>query len=84
MKRIIHALEQHEAVFVELPDTAAAARFQIEAAAAGFCFGDGAALRERPLGAVMAVHSNRTVCYPGTAGMTAYQCRTRPVIRFDP
>lgn len=83
MKRIIRMLTQYESVFVELPDTAAGERFQREAAAAGFRFGDGAKPTEREMGRVMVIHANGTIHYPGAAGMIAFQCRAKPVIRFE-
>ena len=83
MKNILHALEQHASVFVELPDTAAGERFQREAAAAGFRFGDGAKPTERDMGRVMAVHADRTVAFPGICGHIACQCGLKPVIRFE-
>ena len=83
MKNILHALEQHASVFVELPDTAAGERFQREANTAGFRFGDGAKPTERDMGRVMAVHANRTVAFPGICGHIACQCGLKPVIRFE-
>lgn len=83
MKRILEAFRRHPSVFVELPDTAACERFRQEAAAAGFCFGDGAAPTEREMGRVMAVHADGTIRYPGAMGMAAFQCRARPILRFE-
>lgn len=83
MKRIIQMLRQYESVFVELPDKAAAERFQREANAAGFRFGDGAKPTERDMGRVMAVHTDRTVAFPGFCGHIACQCGAKPVIRFE-
>ena len=73
MKHIFEALTQpNTVVYVELPDAAAATRFQAEAAAAGFTFGDGVSPAAREMARVMVVHADGTVCYPGVAGMTAY------------
>ncbi len=83
MKNILHALEQHASVFVELPDKAAQERFQREAAAAGFRFGDGAKPTERRPARVMAVHADRTVAFPGICGMLACGCKARPLILFS-
>ncbi len=83
MKRIIQMLRQYESVFVELPDTATGERFQREANAAGFRFGDGAKPTERDMGRVMAVHTDRTVAFPGICGHIACQCGLKPVIRFE-
>ena len=46
MKHILKALNQsNTVVYVELPSDEAAKRFQAEAAAAGFTFGDGVPYR---------------------------------------
>lgn len=73
MKHILEALTQpNTVVYVELPDAAAAKRFQAEAAAAGFTFGDGVSPAAREMARVMAVHADGTICYPGVVGMTAF------------
>lgn len=73
MKHILKALNQsNTVVYVELPSDEAAKRFQAEAAAAGFTFGDGTPPAAREMGRIMAVHADGTICYPGVVGMTAF------------
>lgn len=80
MKQILEALQQpNTVVYVELPSDEAAKRFQVEATAAGFAFGDGTPPTAREMAQVMVVHADGTISYPGISGMTAYGSGARTI-----
>ena len=86
MKNILNQLERTDkSILLELPDDAAGAQFMQEAEAAGFRFADGVRPTQRGYHRIMALHSDRTLCYAGLAGNIAFGCKdpSRLRLRFQ-
>ena len=75
METILELLERaNTTVFVKLPDAPSGTQFMQEAERAGFLFGDGVKPTERECTRIMALHSDRTICYVGICGHIAFGC----------
>ena len=70
-------LQRRGVVWVYCQSVDICRQFYYYAEQAGFSFGDGIPLSRKPVGNLIAVHSDRTLAYLGFAGHMALQARAR-------
>lgn len=82
-RKIVALIGLKEKVYVWFESDDVCKKFQQDAEAEGFTFGDGKKPTEKETADMYAILEDKKLCYVGHIGRIAFSCRTSEIVRVD-